>query len=61
MTKIPCSFFTKVLILATIDLNRESTDRAIYSMSHAPGGCLVPGGLGQLLYNCSVSELLSES
>ena len=40
MTKIPN---------ATIALNRESTDRA----SHAPGGCLA-GGLGQLLYNCSV-------
>ena len=53
MTKIPCSFFD-----SSIALNREST--AIYSKSHAPGGYLVPGGLGLLLYNCN-SELLSES
>ena len=44
------------LILATIALNRELVYRATDSESHVPGGCLVRGGLGQLLYNCSISS-----
>ena len=61
MTKVPCSFLKKVLPLATIVVNRESVYRATDSKSHALGGCLVLGGLGQLLYSCSISESLSES